>query len=123
MKKILIIEDELQVMDAYEKKLRKDGFEVISARTSDEGLRLAKISGPDLIILDILLPGTMSGIGVLKSIKLDEDIKNVPILMLTNLDSSEIEARDLGVADYIIKSNISIDGVVARVRQCLAEKR
>jgi len=119
MKKILIVEDELQLGDMYERKFRMEGYEVILARSSDEGLRLIKAIKPDLVILDLLLPGSMTGIGVLKRILEIEDLKLIPIIVLSNLDTQENEARRFGAVDYLVKANVSLDDLVSKVSACL----
>lgn len=116
-KKILIIEDNKQIQDTYKKKFELEGFEVIQAITGRDGLDLSKSSSPDLIILDIMLPGALNGEDVLKKLKADENLKNIPVIILTNLDTEEEYTMKQGATDYIVKDNVSIDGVVERVKR------
>jgi len=85
MPKILIIEDEKVLAQMYKEKFEKEGFEVYLAFTSNEGLDLAKKEKPDLILLDILLPGK-DGISFLKWLKNELQISSIPVVVLSNYD-------------------------------------
>lgn len=118
-KKILIIEDDAQLREIYQKKLTIEGFSVFQAATIREGLTLLKSDTPDLIILDIMLPGGENGFDFLETVKRDPLYEAIPILVMTNLDTEEKVARQIGASDYIIKANTQIDEVITKIKQYL----
>jgi len=117
-RKILIIEDDASLQAIYKEMLTDEGFEVVGTTTGQAGLDLAKREKPNLIILDIMLPfGKMNGFDVLETLKRDAQMKTIPILVLTNLDSEEKTAREIGVADYLVKANNPIGKVIEKVKK------
>jgi len=119
-KKILIVEDEATLSKALMEFLTGEGFEVLSAPEGEKGLEMAKKEIPDLILLDIILP-KKDGYEVLDAIKQDEKIKNIPVIMLTNLESQEdiMKALEKGATTYLVKSNYKLEEVVKKVRETL----
>lgn len=119
-KKILFIEDESALQKSLGDLLRQEGFEVISAIDGKTGLRLAKEEHPDLILLDLILPG-MHGLDVLKDLKSHTQTKDIPVIVLTNLENfSEIErAIELGAIAYLVKANYNLEEVVQKVKNAL----
>ena len=105
-KKILFIEDEPDLQKTLGDLLTKEGYEVISALDGETGLRLAQTQTPDLIILDLILP-RVHGFEVLKALKDNEETKNIPVIILTNLeDMADIEqALELGAKTYLVKKH------------------
>jgi len=120
MKKILITEDDKVLREALSDYLTKEGFEVVAAANGEEGIEMAKKENPDLLLLDIILP-KKDGFEVIKEIKSDEKTKNIPIVLLTNLESSsDIEkALELGAMTYLVKSDYSLEEVVMKVKEIL----
>lgn len=120
MKRILIIEDEKILSDMYKFKLSKEGFEVISAIEVDEAIELAKKQIPDLVVLDMLLPKE-SGVNYLIKIKKIDNLKLIPVLVLTNFDDNQTRAQafENGAKDYLIKSNHDPKEIVARIKELL----
>lgn len=120
MKRILIVEDEKILSDMYKFKLTKEGFEVVSAIEVDEAIALAKKQLPDLVVLDILLPKE-SGINYLIKTRVMDDLKEVPVLVLSNFDDNQTraEATKYGAKDYLIKSNHDPKEIVARIKELL----
>jgi len=103
--KILCIDDEVGVVELVELIMKKEGMSVSGASSGQAGLDSMRQSPPDLVLLDIMMPG-MDGWDVFKEIKADPDLKDIPIIILTARDSTfeEIIARDrAGVDDYITK--------------------
>jgi DNA-binding response OmpR family regulator len=115
-KKILIIEDDHALQTIYQRKFELEGFEVIQAFTGQEGINAVKSIIPDIILLDVMLPQGMNGFDVLEQVKRMDQLKNVPVIVFTNLDSERNVATSMGAADYIIKANTSIDDLVAKVK-------
>ena len=87
MKKILVIEDDASLLKAYQEMFNPDEFRVIGASTGQEGLALTGSEKPDIILLDLMLPGGMNGFDVLERLKADPATKPIPVIVLTNLDS------------------------------------
>jgi DNA-binding response OmpR family regulator len=120
MAKILIVEDDEILQRMYKQRLESEGYEVFVARDGREGLLLAQTKGPDLVLLDIMLPGGMNGFDVLEQLKKDEKTKDVLVLVLTNLESEEKTAKEIGAFDYLVKANTKPDQVVAKVKELLS---
>lgn len=116
MNKILIIEDDHLLQEIYEKTLIAEGFSVIQAFTGNQGLVLAKTQKPNLVLLDLMLPGGMNGFDVLEKLKADHELSAVPVLVLTNLDSEEKTALAIGAVDYLVKANTSIDEIIRKIK-------
>ena len=121
-KTILFIEDEAALQKTFGKILEKEGLEVIPALDGDVGLKLAKLKKPDLILLDLILP-RRNGFEVLKEIKEDEETKDIPVIVLTNLEAMDNvdKAIELGATTYLVKANYTLEEVVTKVKQALGE--
>lgn len=120
-KRILIVDDETSLLEMYQIHLNKFGYQVFIAKDGEEGCNLAKSEKPDVIFLDIVMSG-MDGFTALKKLKSDIDTKAIPVLMLTNIDSSadQKEAEKLGCAGYYIKSSVKpsdLEGIIEEVLQ------
>jgi len=122
MKKILLIEDEKILSEMYETRLKREGFEVINTRDAEGGLELIKKEKPDLILLDLLLPG-MQGQEALKVLKEDPKTKDIPVIIFSNYDTPEVrkEAEKYGVR-YILKANVTTRDLVELVKKEMGEK-
>ena len=118
--KILIVEDEHLLSEAIERKLEKEGFDVIIATDGQEGLVQAFQRHPDLILLDIILP-VVDGITVLDRLRKDAWGSKVPVIILTNLSDAEVinESREKGVSDYLVKTDWDINEVMDKVKEKL----
>jgi two-component system, OmpR family, alkaline phosphatase synthesis response regulator PhoP len=117
-KKVLLVDDESDIVEFLEYNLVREGFEVISAKDGVEALRKVA-EKPDLIILDIMMPN-MDGFEVCKKIRAKESLKNIPIIFLTAKSSEvdEIAGLELGANDYV-KKPISPKKLIARVNSNL----
>lgn len=120
---ILIVDDDRELCGSLSEKLTEAGFSVSFALTGKEGEDIALADHPDLILLDILLPDK-SGHDVLKAIRKDEWGASALVIFLTNVDSSEssTDAMTLGLNEYLIKSDLSLPSVVARITKKLDER-
>ncbi len=98
---VLVIDDDPVVRDLMRRQLSKEGYVVVTATTGEEGLRVARESRPDAVTLDVLLPG-MDGWEVLSQFKADPHLADVPVIMLTMLDDSNMGFA-LGATDYLSK--------------------
>lgn len=103
--KVLIVDDERGILKMYSEYLKISGFEVIQATDGETGIKLAKEQKPNVILLDIIMP-RYNGLDVLKNIKKDPDISNIPVFLLTNLpeESSGDKAKELGAYGYLVKA-------------------
>lgn len=119
-KKILVIEDDKILREALIEALTTANFKIVSAVDGDEGVKKARTEKPDLILLDIILPGK-NGYNVLLDLSKDEELKKIPVIILTVIDSEySIETCKIaGAKDYIIKSEYSLTEIVKKVRQNL----
>ncbi len=117
--KILVVEDDPQLQQMYRRKLNFEKFTALVAGTGEEGLRMAKEQHPDLILLDVMLPGNMNGFDVLEVLKRDENLKAIPVIMSTNLNSEETVAKTIGVVDYLVKANTSLEEVIEKIKKHL----
>jgi two-component system phosphate regulon response regulator PhoB len=104
-KKILVIDDEPEILEQVKKRLEANRFDCLTALDPVTGLARARSDNPDLILLDLMLPG-MSGLGVLRELKKDAGLARIPVVILTALGDEEIcrEAMDLGAAGYLRKT-------------------
>ncbi len=114
MKKILIVEDDAAIVLGLEGALQGEGYETLTARTGPDGWRLAKEQKPDLLVLDLMLPG-MSGLEICKRLR-DEGMKT-PVIMLTSKaeESDKVLGLELGADDYVTKP-FSLRELMARVK-------
>jgi len=119
MAKILLVEDDEFLSSLLYNRLKKEGYEVTLAHDGPKALESLRKSVPNLILLDIILPGK-SGFDILEEARSDpqlRNIKNVPVIIISNLgQESDIErGRELGVVDYFVKARVSIDSLVEKI--------
>lgn len=123
MSKILLIDDDPFILDMYVLKFKESGFEIDTARDGKEGLKKIQESGPDLVLLDVVMP-IMDGFDVLQELKKEKPQGGFPkIILLTNLGQKEDVERGikLGADDYIIKAHFTPSEVVGKVKQLLGK--
>ena len=120
MKTILFIEDESALQKTFGDVLKEEGYKMIPALDGEEGLRLAKKEKPDLILLDLILPKT-HGFDVLKKLKEEEETKDIPVIVLTNLEGVEEVDRaiELGATTYLVKAQYSLEEVIEKINKAL----
>jgi DNA-binding response OmpR family regulator len=120
-KKVLLIEDEERMAELLERALSKIGVSVLRAKDGDEGLAVALSDHPDLILLDIVLPG-MDGLTLLHNLRKHEHSLDVPVILLTNLSPDDRIIKEV-VHDqpsfYLIKANTSMEDIVSKVKTAL----
>ncbi len=119
MKKILIVDDEADIIEILQFVLEAQGYECITAMDGEEGLRLAKELLPDLIILDVMMP-KINGYKISRLLKYDAKYKNIPILMITARSQEEGKniGEETGVDEYITKP-FQVDYVLQKVKSYL----
>lgn len=117
---VLLIEDDPDQIFMYQNKFELEGFACISARKGDEGIALAKTRQPDAILLDLVLIAE-NGLDVLEKLKQNDETKNIPVVILTNLVKKEAmdRAKNLGAVDFIVKTDTMPGSVVQKIRDIL----
>jgi DNA-binding response OmpR family regulator len=120
-KTILIVEDELSMQRALKNKLEQEGFKVETAADGAQALESLRAQTPDLVLLDLIMP-KLDGISVLREMKKDEGLRNIPVIILTNLSTGDkvAEAMQLGTFDFLVKANYSLEDVLRKVKERLA---
>ncbi|MCX6716410.1 MAG: response regulator [Candidatus Taylorbacteria bacterium] len=122
-KKIMWVEDDRFLSDLISRKLFLLGCNVDYAETGEEAMLMVEKSMPDIILLDILLPG-MTGIEVLEKIKANPKVKNIPVIMLSNF-SQENDIKHcfaLGAEKYLVKATVTLDEIVEEIRIILQKR-
>jgi DNA-binding response OmpR family regulator len=119
-KKILIVEDDQMIASMYKTKFEADGFECLMAGEGPSGLEMVKTEKPDLVMLDIMLP-QLDGFSILKAIKNDNETKNTPVIMLTNLGTEEDKAKGqkMGAIDYLVKASLTPAEISKKIKDYL----
>jgi CheY-like chemotaxis protein len=117
-RQILIIDDTHFYLSVYQQRLISEGYSVLTARNGLEGLKILKDQRPDLILLDIVMEG-MDGYKVLQILKTDENLKDIPIIVISVKGTPDEvrRAMDLGAADYLIKASTSPHEMAQRIRK------
>ena len=123
MAKILVAEDEKQIADMITFKLTNSGHQVIRAQDGDQAMKLARLEIPDLIMLDAMMPG-LSGFEVLRRLKIDSELRSVPVIMVTAKGHERDVLNGLrgGAVDYVVKP-FSLKELAARVELALGKDR
>lgn len=117
---VLLVEDDEFLSGIYQKKFEMEGFKISTADNGEKGLAEAKKKKPDIILLDILLP-KLDGFAVLEQLKADSVMKNIPVVLLTNLGQKDDVQKglDAGAVDYLIKAHFKPSEIVEKVRKVL----
>ena|SRR5258708_3819707 len=125
MPSILLVEDDTTLLNMYKVKFQIEGFELLTARDGVEGLDIALKKHPDVILLDILMP-RMNGLEMLKLVRADAWGKDVPVIILTNLETTDQVLKGI-VEDqpsyYLLKANVTPETVVEKVEEVIGMKR
>ena len=123
-KTIAIVEDELPIAQMYRIKLSRAGYRVEIAGDGESGLAMIEKIRPDLVLLDIMMPH-MDGDEVLKQLRADPRFAKLPVIILTNIGSEELQQKieKCGVTDYIQKSDLTPRQVLAKVDEVFGVTR
>lgn len=118
--RILLAEDDRILRRAGEATLRKKGYSVITAVDGEDALAKARAHKPDLILLDVMMP-KLQGFEVLSQLKDDPSTRNIPVIMLSNLErEADIrKAMEAGARDYVVKSSVQLDQLTAKIAEVL----
>ena len=119
MKKVLIVDDEQDIVESLKFVLEAEGYECFTAFNGEDGLKSAKELTPDLIILDIMMP-KMNGYKISRLLKFDNKYKSIPIIMLTarSQEEDKLIGEETGADEYITKP-FDLDFVVSKVNEYL----
>lgn len=119
-KKILIIEDDLSLQKSLMAYLNSEGFDTETASDGETGIEMVLSGKPDLVMLDIVLP-KKDGYEVLEKIKENKKTKQIPVIILTNLDniSNVQKALDLGATTYLVKADYKLEEITRKIKDTL----
>jgi two-component system, OmpR family, alkaline phosphatase synthesis response regulator PhoP len=120
-KKILVVDDEPDLVETVRYPLEMEGYQVLVAYNGEDGLNQARKDGPDLIILDLMLP-KLDGYKVCRLLKFDERYKHIPILMLTakTQEKDKLLGKETGADEYMTKP-FDIDKLLEKVKSYLSK--
>lgn len=120
--KILLIEDEKFLRNVLERKLRDEGFEVVTAIDGNEALQKIISERPDMILLDIILP-RKNGFLILEEIKKDPEFNKLPIFIISNLAQEEDinKALNLGATEYFVKAKFSVEDLINKIKEYITQ--
>ena len=123
MSKILLIEDDKFLRELIIQKLGREGYEVAEAPEGEAGLSKAKEEKPDLVLLDLILPG-IDGFEVLSRMKKDPALASIPVIILSNLGQRDDVQKgiDLGAEDYLIKAHFTPGEIIEKIKATLEAK-
>lgn len=120
---ILIIEDDKFLRELIKKKLEAEGFAVVEVVDGESGLKVIREKRPDLVLLDLILPG-IDGFEVLAKIKENDFLSSIPVIILSNLGQREDVEKGLklGAVDFLVKAHFTPNEIVEKIRQTLTKK-
>jgi len=115
-KKILLIEDDKDQIFLYQTKFELEGYTFVAAENGADGLLMAEKEKPNIILIDLLMAG-MGGIEVLEKLKQNPKTKEIPAVIVTNLDKQDLakKAMELGALDFIVKSSVPLREMMSRI--------
>jgi CheY-like chemotaxis protein len=122
MAKLMLVEDDNNLREIYEARLRAEGYEIIAAKDGEEALVLAKANKPDLIIADVMMP-KISGFEMLDILRNTDGLKTVKVIMLTALGQSDDQqrAKSLGADRYLVKSQVTLEDIVKVTHELIGD--
>lgn len=120
IKSVLIVEDDKFLSNIHKARFAKEGYETRHATNGEEAIKMAREKKPDLILLDLIMP-IKDGFETLQELKSDENLKDVKVVVLSNLGQEEDmkRAKELGALDYIIKADVSFREILAMAKKHL----
>ena len=122
--KILIVDDEFFVRKIFGELFKKRGFDVMLATNGDEGLDMIRNNKPDLVVLDILMPGR-DGLEVLRQLKKEKIIEKLPVIVLSAFSGPQYvdAAIELGAKAYLGKADYQIDEILSKIDELLGKSK
>lgn len=118
--KILIVEDDKFLRELIVKKLVKENFAAVEADDGEEGFKKIIAEKPDLVLLDLILPG-IDGFEFLGKVRENQDLKNIPVIVLSNLGQREDveKCMTLGAVDYLVKAHFTPVEIIEKIKTVL----
>lgn len=122
--KILVVEDDKFLRELIAQKLTREGYDVKEAVDGEEGVTKVKEIMPDIILLDLILPG-IDGFEVLEKIKEDSSTESIPVVILSNLGQRDDVERGLklGAVDFLIKAHFTPGEIIAKIEKVIRENK
>ena len=122
--KILVVEDDKFLRELITQKLAREGYDVVGAVDGEDGVVKAKENKPDIILLDLILPG-IDGFEVLAKIKEDEELSSTPVIILSNLGQRDDVDRGikLGATDFLIKAHFTPSEIIEKIEAVMKDKK
>lgn len=122
--KILVVEDDKFLRDLITQKLAREGYDVVSAVDGEDGIIKVKEHKPDIVLLDLILPG-IDGFEVLAKIKEDEELSDIPVIILSNLGQRDDVDRGikLGATDFLIKAHFTPSEIIEKIEAVMKDKK
>lgn len=116
--KIVVVEDDKFLRDLMSQKLGDTPHEIYTAADGEEGMEKIREQKPDLILLDLILPG-VNGFEVLEQLKQEEELSQIPVVVLSNLgQENDIEkAKRLGAEDYMVKAHFTLEEIISKIEK------
>ena len=121
--KVLLADDDFMIVKMYQRKFNFDDFFLMTAFNGREAMEKIKKNRPDIVLLDIMMP-KMSGLEVLRAVKSNKELCDIPVVMLTNLGDrqEDIEkCKEIGATDYWVKANTSLAEISKRIKKILSK--
>ncbi len=124
-KKILLVEDDNFLSNMIAQKLADSGSIFLHAASGEEAVATLQRETPDVVLLDLLLPGSTDGFAVLEKMRANHNVKNIPVIVLSNLSRpQDIErAMTLGASRYLVKASVVPDEIVSFLESALSAKK
>lgn len=120
MTKLLIVEDDLLLDEAYRRKF-SDKYDLRIATDGETGIKMADSFLPDVILLDIYMPGRFNGLDVLKEIKKNTKTANIPVLVITNLPDAPERVIQMGAAKSYMKTDVDLNSIEEEIEKLVAK--
>lgn len=122
MKKILIVDDRSEVRKLVETTLEDDHYQLFQADSAEKAIKIARREKPDLILMDIMMPGEMDGLEATRVLRQDPDTENCPVIMLTakGQEHDRTEGKNAGAVDYLVKPFSPLE-LLRKVEELLGE--
>ncbi len=120
MKKILIVDDQVEIIELVDATIRMEDYQIIKGKSGKDAVDIAKAEKPDLIIIDVKMPGEIDGFEATRIIKNDPETKNCALILMSGKDQKTDFEKGLkaGADDYIVKP-FDPDNLVKKVKEFL----
>lgn len=119
MPTILMIDDDRDAHQIFGTALKEEKYSLIESFNGKEGIAAAKKTPPDLIVLDVMMPGKMNGFDVLEMLSNDQKLKDIPVILFTNIETEAQVAKSIGAKEYVVKVNTTPEQFVDIVKKYL----